>query len=265
MSFDSVEAYRRQQRHRQLSSHVTDKCLLEDRLTSALKGARLYARPFERVVSPRSLTSLISTRWPIARAYRCKVTIEGECLSLPDSSRAMADCVVPTRAANSACVRPEAARALSTSSINENSSASSSYAFLTSGRASARALNCLKVLVISDFLHPIPRNLELPFRSLFALLHELVKHHDLPPDHSAKEYACNSFSGLESQLEQPIAHCARVRLSDGRAIDLHALGISHKAGNKTDRQRVDLGLDSAAVKGDLPVHSFSIADSLCLL
>ena len=59
--------------------------------TSALKGARLYARPFERAVSPRSLTSLISTRWPIARAYLCKVTIEGECFEVPDSSRAMAD------------------------------------------------------------------------------------------------------------------------------------------------------------------------------
>ena len=31
-------------------------------LTIALKGARLYARPFERAVSPRSLTSLTSTR-----------------------------------------------------------------------------------------------------------------------------------------------------------------------------------------------------------
>ena len=30
--------------------------------TSPLKGARLYARPFERAVTPRSLTSLTSTR-----------------------------------------------------------------------------------------------------------------------------------------------------------------------------------------------------------
>ena len=103
---------------------MTGNCL--GGLTSALKGARRYARPFERAVSPRSLTSLISTRWPMARAYRCKVRIEGECFGVPDSSLAIADCVVPTRAANSACVKPEAARALSTSSINENSSASSS-------------------------------------------------------------------------------------------------------------------------------------------
>jgi len=52
--------------------------------------------------------------------------------------------------------------------------------------------------------------------------------------------------------------------SEVGAIHLHALGKSHKAGNKTGRQRVDLGLDSGALKGDLPVHGFIIADSLCL-
>ena len=57
----------------------------------------------------------------MARAYRCKVKIEGECFGVPDSSRAIADCVVPTRAANSACVRPEAARALNCLNVLVNS------------------------------------------------------------------------------------------------------------------------------------------------
>ena len=95
-----------------------------------------------------SLTRRTSNLYPRALAYRLSVAIDGECFGVDDSSRAIADCVVPTRAATSACERPDSVLALSTSSRKANSSSRSSYAFFTFGRARARALNCFRVLVI---------------------------------------------------------------------------------------------------------------------
>ncbi len=111
-------------------------------------------RVLDRVVGRRSsFTSRTSSLYPKALAYRRSVAIDGECFAAADSRRAIADCVVPTRAATSACERPDSALALSTSSRRANSSARSSYAFFTFGRAKARALNCFRVLVRFHFLH----------------------------------------------------------------------------------------------------------------
>lgn len=109
------------------------------------------------------------------------------------------------------------------------------------------------------------RNLEFPVRGLLALLHERVKHHDLPPDHRAEENTRDSFCGFESQFKKPLTHRARVRHSEIGTVNLHAFRVPYKSSNKTGRKRMNLVLDSAAVKGDLPVHGGSIAYLLCTL
>lgn len=75
-------------------------------------------------------TNEIFTRFPKAFAYRVKVRPEG---SFPRirllSSRATADCVVPMRAATSACVRPADARAAMILSSSESSALACLHSF----------------------------------------------------------------------------------------------------------------------------------------
>jgi hypothetical protein len=99
------------------------------------------------------LTSRSSRRQPRACAYFCNVANDGEYFPLPDSKRAIADCVVPILSATSAWVTPAAARAFKNSSRMANSSSSRSYSALTSARLRERSLSSLCVSIF-DLLHP---------------------------------------------------------------------------------------------------------------
>src|SRR5713226_387995 len=167
----------------------------------------LAPRSLDRLVGRRSsFTRRISTLYPNALAYRRSVAIDGECFGAADSRRAIADWVVPTRAATSACERPDSDLALSTSSRKANSSARSSYAFFTFGRANARALNCFRVLVMLHFPHPLSRDIEFLEWRLVCLLHELVQEDNSSADDRAKEHTRNSLRGFDPKFEQPATH-----------------------------------------------------------
>ena len=92
-------------------------------------------------------TKRTSSLHPRASAYLVSVASDGECLPLPDSMRATADCVVPIFSATCAWVKPCAVRAFKNSSKRENSSASFSYSAFTLALAIALVRSCLCVSI----------------------------------------------------------------------------------------------------------------------
>jgi hypothetical protein len=59
-----------------------------------------------------------------------------------------------------------------------------------------------------------------------------VKDHDLAADDSAIEHPGNAFCGLETELEQAVAHGTSMRHAEIRTVYLHPLGVAQKPGDK---------------------------------
>ncbi len=133
-------------------------------------------------------TNRSSNLHPKASAYLVSVASEGECLPLPDSIRATADCVVPIFSATCAWVKPCAARAFRNSSKWENSSASFSYSAFTSALASALVRSCLCVNIF-PLLHSLARKCQFFGRCLVGFFHKLVEYDDLATKSSFKARA----------------------------------------------------------------------------
>ncbi len=171
-------------------------------------------------------TNEICTRLPNALAYRVKVRPEGSlpCIKLL-SRRATADCVVPIRAATSACVRPTDARAAMILSSSASSALASSHSLRKFGSSSDSFSMSRQVLVafIFQFLHTRPCNLQLLLRCFLVLLYKCVQHHNLFPDLSAIEGSSYPFFRSSSQFKKAITHCLREFVGKVTPHDFHSL------------------------------------------
>jgi hypothetical protein len=111
----------------------------------------------------------------------------------------------------------------------------------------------------------LPRGLQLLWRRLVRLLHELVEKDDSPFNDRAIEHPGNSFGRLDPQLEEPTTHRSRMRHAQIWTMDLHALRVSNETGDEAAREGQDFILNPPTEEADGPGHDRSIAFTLCMM
>jgi hypothetical protein len=140
-----------------------------------LLGAACWVRLVELPAARGLRTSRASSLQPKASAYLVSVASDSECLPLPHSIRATADCVVPIFSAICAWVRPCDVQVFKNSSKKENSSLSLSNSALTATSASAWVRSCLCVSMF-PLLHSFACKRQVFGRCSGGLLNKLMEH-----------------------------------------------------------------------------------------
>lgn len=218
-------------------------------------------------------TNEICTRLPKALAYRINVVPEG---SFPRtklfSSLATADCVVPMRAATSACVKPAPVRAATIWSSSASSALASSHSLRKSGSFNDSLSISRQVLVafIFEFLHTRTRNFQFFYRRLLGFLHKRVQDDDSSTHLSAVKNSSYSVFCSCPQLKKTISHGLCQFIGKTAANDFHPFkkgkGSSPDAVGKSLDLQPDVFIEKVndVVGSQLGRSLFFFLDRACL-